>query len=65
MIGIFYGSSVGNTRFVAEKLAQLLPDSQLNPVEQATQPDIEKYDFLILGTSTWGWVICKMILRLL
>ncbi|SMO86308.1 flavodoxin I [Saccharicrinis carchari] len=54
MTGIFYGSSVGNTRFVAEKLALLLPGSELNPVETATQEDIEKYDFLILGTSTWG-----------
>ncbi len=54
MTGIFYGSSVGNTRFVAEKLELLLPNSELNPVETATQEDIEKYDFLILGTSTWG-----------
>lgn len=52
--GIFYGSSVGNTRFVAEKLAKLLPEAELNPVEKATQSDIEKYPFLILGTSTWG-----------
>lgn len=52
--GIFYGSSVGNTRFVAEKLAKLLPNAELNPVEEAGQADIEKYDFLILGTSTWG-----------
>ena len=52
--GIFYGSSVGNTRFVAEKLAELIPESELNPVEKANQKDIEKYDFLILGTSTWG-----------
>ena len=53
-IGIFYGSSVGNTRFVAEKLADLIPGSKLNPVEKATKEDIEKYDLLILGTSTWG-----------
>ncbi len=54
MTGIFYGSSVGNTRFVAEKLELLIPHAELNPVETATQQDIEKYDFLILGTSTWG-----------
>ncbi|TLX75603.1 flavodoxin [Labilibacter sediminis] len=53
-IGIFYGSSVGNTRFVAEKLNDLISDAELNPVEQASKSDIEKYDFLILGTSTWG-----------
>jgi len=53
-IGIFYGSSVGNTRFVAEKIKALIPQSELIPVEEATQTTIEKYDFLILGTSTWG-----------
>ena len=54
MTGIFYGSSVGNTRFVAEKLADLLPQAKLSPIEKATQSEIEIYDFLILGTSTWG-----------
>ncbi|MCW3786664.1 flavodoxin [Plebeiibacterium sediminum] len=53
-IGIFYGSSVGNTRFVAEKLYDLIPDSKLIAVEKADQSDIENCDFLILGTSTWG-----------
>lgn len=53
-IGIFYGSSVGNTRFVAEKLADLIPESILKPVEKATQEIIESFDILILGTSTWG-----------
>ncbi len=53
-IGIYYGSSVGNTRFVAEKLHDLLPDSVLCPIEKATQSDLEKYDFIIFGTSTWG-----------
>jgi len=53
-IGIFYGSSVGNTRFVAEKMRKLIVDSNLIAVEKAKKEDIEKYDFLILGTSTWG-----------
>ncbi len=53
-IGIFYGSSVGNTRFVAEKLNSLILNAELIPVESASSEDIEKYDFLILGTSTWG-----------
>ncbi|WP_068471712.1 flavodoxin [Saccharicrinis aurantiacus] len=53
-IGIFYGSSVGNTRFVAEKLADLIPNSILTPVEKASQEIIESFDILILGTSTWG-----------
>ncbi len=53
-IGIFYGSSVGNTRWVAEKLQDLMTDAKLIAVEHANKNDIEKYDFLILGTSTWG-----------
>ncbi len=53
-VGVFYGSSVGNTRFVAEKLSDLIENAELNPVEKAGRKDIEKYSFLILGTSTWG-----------
>lgn len=53
-IGIFYGSSVGNTRFVAEKINKLIPSSELNPVEESEKSDIEKYNYIILGTSTWG-----------
>ncbi len=53
-IGIFYGSSVGNTRFVAEKLHDLIPNTDLIAVEKADRSDIEDRDFLILGTSTWG-----------
>ena len=53
-IGIFYGSSVGNTRFVAEKLAIQIPKAVLEPVEKASAETIAKYDFIILGTSTWG-----------
>ncbi len=53
-IGIFYGSSVGNTRFVAEKLGDIIKDATLKPIEQTTSEDIDAFDFLILGTSTWG-----------
>jgi flavodoxin I len=55
-IGIFYGSSTGNTEMVAEKLQQLLtPEvADLHNVDAAQEEDIEKYDCLILGTPTWG-----------
>ncbi len=53
-IGIFYGSSVGNTRVVAEKLHDLLPDSDLYLIEKTKKSDIEKYNYIIFGTSTWG-----------
>ena len=54
-IGIFYGSSTGNTEVVAEKLKHLFGDeAELNSIDTAEKEDIEKYDFLIFGTSTWG-----------
>ena len=53
-IAILYGSSLGNTKFIAEKMAKLIPNSELNSVSDITQQDIESYDFIILGTSTWG-----------
>jgi flavodoxin I len=51
---ILYGSSVGNTHFVAEKVSALLPGARLSSVKGITSADIDEYDNLILGTSTWG-----------
>ena len=51
---IIFGSSLGNTRFVAEKLQQLLPGSELLEASAVTSKEIHKYPNLILGTSTWG-----------
>lgn len=53
-IAILYGSSLGNTKFIAEKMAKLIQNSELNSVSNINQQDIESYDFIILGTSTWG-----------
>jgi flavodoxin I len=55
-IGIFYGSSTGNTEEVAEKLQSLLkPETaDLHNVDSADEKDIAKYECLILGTPTWG-----------
>jgi len=55
-IGIFYGSSTGQTEMVAEKLHQLLGDenADLINVEMATEKDLAAYPYLILGTPTWG-----------
>ncbi len=53
-IAIVYGSSVGNTRFVAEKIQAHFPEARLIPAETATIEQLEKYKLLILGTSTWG-----------
>jgi flavodoxin I len=51
---IIFGSSLGNTRFVAEKLNALIPEADLIPVNDVTIELIGKYPNLILGTSTWG-----------
>lgn len=51
---IIFGSSLGNTRFVAEKLHKLLAGSVLLPVHEATPERIGQFSNLILGTSTWG-----------
>jgi len=55
-IGIFYGSSTGQTELVAEKLHQLLgvENSDIINVDSATGKDLQKYPYLILGTPTWG-----------
>ena len=54
-IGIFFGSSTGNTEVVAEKLKTLFGDeAELNSIDVSEKKDIEKYNYLIFGTSTWG-----------
>ena len=50
---IFYGSSTGNTESIAKQLAEMLEadtfDVADNPIEQ-----LEIYENLIFGASTWG-----------
>ena len=51
--GIFYGTSMGNTESVAEKIAKEL-DANLHNVADNPADELRQYDNLILGTSTWG-----------
>lgn len=51
---IYYGSSLGNTHFVAEKIQEHWPDADCVSVADLSIPDVMNYDFIILGTSTWG-----------
>lgn len=51
---ILYGSSLGNTKFVAEKISKLLPSSSLSTVSSLKKEDVERFDSIILGVSTWG-----------
>ncbi len=54
--GIFYGSTTGITENVAYRLAELLDidDSNLHDVANSLPSEVEEYDVLVLGTSTWG-----------
>ncbi|MDR2496227.1 MAG: flavodoxin [Tannerellaceae bacterium] len=55
-IGIFYGSSGGNTESVAKTIAKKLGvgASDIYDVCNAKAADLAAYDTLFFGTSTWG-----------
>lgn len=54
--GIFYGSSTGTTREIAEMIASRLGISadDVHDVAKTNPSAVEPYDLLICGTSTWG-----------
>jgi flavodoxin I len=52
-IGIFYGSTEGNTEEVAEKVQKALGDADVHNVDSASADDLAEYDILILAASTW------------
>ncbi len=54
--GIFYGSTLGNCRKVAEKIqAEFGPENaDLISIENVKPSVFKEYGNLILGTSTWG-----------
>lgn len=55
-IGIFYGSSNGNTQNVAKNIAKKLSigDNDVYDVCKAKANDLTVYDVLLFGSSTWG-----------
>lgn len=52
-IGIFYGSTEGNTEDVVDKVKDALGDADVHNVDSATAEDMAEYDTLILACSTW------------
>mgnify|MGYP001202802991 FL=1 len=55
-IGLFYGSDTGRTTAVAEQIKETLGDKlniDMHDVVDFNKTDIEKYDYLIIGLSTW------------
>ena len=56
-IGIFYGSSTGNTESVATQIAKKLNVDKSNLFDVSrtgVQAKVVDYDVLVLGSSTWG-----------
>jgi flavodoxin I len=55
-IGIFYGSSGGNTQEIANRIASKLgiDKAAIHDVASAKAGDLDVYDVLLFGTSTWG-----------
>ena len=54
-IGIFYGSTTGNTEMAAEKIEQAMGDhvSHMADIANTEAADLLNYDVLILGIPTW------------
>ncbi|PID93268.1 MAG: flavodoxin [Bacteroidetes bacterium] len=55
-VGIFYGSTTGNTQGVAEQIQAIFGEdnADIMEVSGAKSADLEGYENLILGCSTWG-----------
>lgn len=53
-VAIVYGSSTGNTQSVAEMIANALGKGEVLDIASVSAQDLNGYDSLILGTSTWG-----------
>jgi flavodoxin I len=56
-IGLFYGSTTGNTVKAAELIRDAFGADVVDMIDVgiASSQDLKKYDTLILGTSTWHW----------
>ena len=56
-IGIFYGSTMGETKDVAEMIVKEIGEDkvELFNVASVSGEEVKKYDNLILGSSTWGF----------
>jgi flavodoxin I len=56
-IGLFYGSTTGNTRDAAEQIKTALGEGvvSLQNIATAKAEIMDAFDILIFGTSTWGF----------
>ncbi len=54
-IGLFFGSDTGAVKEVAGEIKNVFSkEIELHDIADASQEDMEKYDKLILASSTWG-----------
>ena len=53
-IGIFYGSTTGNTESAAQAIQEALGAGDLIPVDASALAKMADYDVILLGSSTWG-----------
>ena len=55
-IGIFYGSTVGNTEKIAETIQKQFGKeaADVSPISKASISALSSYPYLVLGSSTWG-----------
>lgn len=53
-IGIFYGSTTGNTESIAKKIASVL-DADLYNIADNNLNKMNDYNYIIIGASTWGY----------
>ncbi len=54
MKAVIFGSTTGNTEAVAQKIADALGGADVMSVSDASPADLDKYEVLVFGTSTWG-----------
>ena len=55
MIGIFYGSSMGNTEEAANFIkSKLEKESSVINVTEMKKESLNDFDTILLGSSTWG-----------
>lgn len=53
-IGIFYGSTMGTTEEIANKMAEII-QADVFSVSDISKEEMENYDKIIWGSSTWGY----------
>lgn len=51
---IFYASSTGNTEEIANNIARALDDIDTHNISETSINEVNNYDKLIFGISTWG-----------